>query len=141
MKLLVCGSRDFKDQSIVDAVMKGVYIRNLEQLMASRTNVTGPMLTVIEGAALGADELAGRWAKSMGPERGVQLLEFPAKWEEHGKAAGPIRNAQMLVEGDPDLVLAFHERELFTDNTRGTSDMVKRAVKASVPTYAVRRLA
>lgn len=39
----------------------------------------------------------------------MELLRFPAKWNEHGKAAGPIRNQQMLTEGKPDVVFAFHD--------------------------------
>lgn len=49
---------------------------------------------------------------------------FPADWKRYGKAAGPIRNQQMIDEGKPDLVLAFHEN---INESRGTKDMVARA--------------
>jgi len=38
----------------------------------------------------------------------------------HGRAAGPVRNAQMLAEGKPDFVVAF-------PGGRGTADMCKQA--------------
>lgn len=31
---------------------------------------------------------------------GVEIEEFPADWEKFGKAAGPVRNAQMADRGD-----------------------------------------
>jgi hypothetical protein len=56
-------------------------------------------------------------------------MEYPAQWHKYGRAAGPIRNQQMLAEGKPDLVLAFHDD---IDGSRGTKDMVNRARRAGV---------
>ncbi|MEM9912925.1 MAG: hypothetical protein AAF922_19365 [Pseudomonadota bacterium] len=42
-----------------------------------------------------------------------------------GRAAGPIRNKEMLDEGCPDLVVAF-------PGGRGTANMVKQAQAAGV---------
>jgi hypothetical protein len=42
------------------------------------------------------------------------------------RVAGPIRNQQMLDEGHPDLVIAFHDN---MSESRGTRDMVGRAIK------------
>ncbi len=50
---------------------------------------------------------------------------YEADWHEHGRAAGPIRNARMIAEGRPDLVIAF-------PGGRGTADMVSRARKAGI---------
>lgn len=50
---------------------------------------------------------------------------FPADWHRDGKAAGPIRNRRMLLEGMPDLVVAF-------PGGRGTADMVRRARAAGI---------
>jgi hypothetical protein len=60
-------------------------------------------ITIIHGAARGADTLAGLFAKMFG----TKVEAYPADWDTHGKAAGPIRNQQMLDEGKPDLVVAF----------------------------------
>lgn len=81
LALIVCGSRDWTDENAVyDALfwLMGKYVD----------------LIVIEGAATGADSIAGGWAETWAAEH----VSMPAKWEEHGKAAGPIRNGEMLAE-------------------------------------------
>ena len=37
----------------------------------------------------------------------VNYTDYPVDWEKYGKAAGPIRNQQMIDKGKPDLVVAF----------------------------------
>ena len=78
---------------------------------------------IIHGGARGADTMADQMAR--GEHMRVEV--FPADWKAHGKAAGPLRNQQMLDEGKPDLVLAFP-----TPKSRGTWDMVRRAKSAGV---------
>lgn len=106
MRVLVCGGRDYADRS-------GLYAA-LDALDPKPT-------TIISGMASGADQLAWYWARS----RNVPVLEFPANWREHGKAAGPLRNERMLTEGRPDMVMAF-------PGGRGTADMKRRAKKAGI---------
>lgn len=60
---------------------------------------------------------------------------FPADWDKHGRAAGLIRNARMLSESDPRVVVAFSPDLNFS---RGTADMVAKARKAEVRTILVR---
>ena len=119
MRVLVTGDREWDDRLIIETVIRG---------LADYDD-----LTVIEGGARGADRIAGDWAAYAG----VDYEEYPAKWSEHGKSAGPIRNRQMLKEGNPDIVVAFHND---LDNSKGTKDMVAAAVKAGVPVYHVRRV-
>ena len=90
MKVLVCGGRKFTDILHLHRV--------LDSLLRER-----PITTIIEGNCRGADQLAGAWAR----KHGIENRKFPADWETHGRAAGPIRNRQMLDEGQPDLVIAF----------------------------------
>jgi hypothetical protein len=78
---------------------------------------------VIAGGARGADTLAVQEARARKPPIPVRV--YPADWRRHGKAAGPIRNQQMLDEGAPDLVLAF-------PGGGGTADMVRRARRAGL---------
>ncbi len=73
---------------------------------------------IIEGAAPGADTVAGEWAIANNRE----LLEFPADWKRLGPSAGPKRNQQMLDEEKPHLVVSF-------PGGKGTADMIKRAKK------------
>jgi hypothetical protein len=49
---------------------------------------------------------------------------FPAEWKKYGNAAGPIRNARMLNEGVPDVVIAFHEN---IHKSKGTKNMMDQA--------------
>jgi hypothetical protein len=117
MKVLVCGSRYWDNSNIVSAVL-------------DEENDNQPFTLVIEGEASGADTMGREWAEA----RGIPVLPFPANWEKYGKAAGPIRNQQMLDEGQPDFVIAFtHDIE----KSRGTRDMVSRAMKADIPVRIV----
>jgi hypothetical protein len=108
MKLLVCGGRDYTD-------IFNIY-RVLEQV-CNNHDIT----EIIEGDASGVDRIAGRWAVG----HGRKLTRFPADWERYGKAAGPIRNSQMLDEGRPDICLHF-------PGGKGTEDMVRQARKAGL---------
>lgn len=103
MRVLVCGGRDYADFRTLFKVLDDIHRET-------------PITSVIEGAARGADYYAGQWAKS----RGIELQEFPADWDRHHKAAGSIRNKQMLDEGKPDRVIAF-------PGGKGTFDMINRA--------------
>lgn len=84
--------------------------------------------TIIHGMARGADRMGGEYAKV----HGIPVLEFPALWNQYGNRAGPIRNAQMLKEGQPDVVVAFRG-----PNSRGTQNMINQARKAGIPVTVV----
>jgi len=58
-----------------------------------------------------------RWAVEWAKNRGIPFDVYMADWEGLGRKAGPIRNQQMLVEGKPDLVVAF-------PGGKGTAGMV-----------------
>ena len=111
MKVLVCGSRNFYDW------------RSLEQELKEHD-----ITLIIEGCASGADSLARQWAIY----NEIPYEEYPADWSNYGKAAGPLRNQQMLDKGDPELVIAF-----MSPNSRGTRHMVEIAKKAGIPTKIV----
>jgi hypothetical protein len=85
--------------------------------------------TVIEGEAPGADSIAREEAEQMG----FKVLKYPAEWGRYGRAAGPIRNRQMLDE-KPDLVLAFHAD---LSRSRGTRDTVEEARRRGIMTIVV----
>ena len=111
-RILVCGGRDAKDAP---------WIR---QSLSAHIH-DGDVL--IHGCALGIDSIADDWAKG----RDVAVLRFRANWDKHGKAAGPIRNQQMLDEGKPDMVIAF-------PGGKGTENMVKLAKRAEIFTIFAR---
>ena len=113
MRVLICGSRDWTDAELI----RRVVARLPEDAI------------VIHGAARGADHLAERAALA----RGLVVYPFPADWTTYGKAAGPRRNQQMLDEGCPDVCVAFR----LDGESRGTDDMIRRALADGVPVYVV----
>jgi SLOG family YspA-like protein len=114
MRVLVCGGRKYRDE--------GYLFKVLDQLHNDGCRVT----CIIEGEAQGADVLAAKWAS----RRAVPIEPYPADWEKHGPSAGPIRNRQMLIEGKPDLVVAF-------PGGTGTANMVAQAKAAKIKTIEV----
>lgn len=113
--VLVCGGRAFDDHRCV--------FRTLDVLHAKRR-----IALIVHGDATGADRWADRWAHTGGNDIG--RMAFPADWERHGRAAGPIRNAEMLRAAKPDVVVAF-------PGGKGTADMVRRAKAAGVDVIEV----
>lgn len=116
MRVLVCGGRHYADRNRV--------YKELGDLLSDPADEYGMPYkdaVVISGGATGADQHALDWAVV----HWCQFEEYKANWAQHGKAAGHIRNQQMLDEGKPDLVLAF-------PGGRGTADMVRRAKKAGI---------
>lgn len=109
MRVLVCGGRDYRNWKRLRFVLNRIHKYHGVDVL-------------IEGGAKGADLMASSWAAI----NGVPAIRFPADWHRHGKAAGHIRNQQMLDEGKPDLVVAF-------PGGKGTADMVRRARKAKIP--------
>ena len=69
--------------------------------------------------------MAGQVAKKLG----IPVLGFPAQWDTYGRGAGFARNVQMLREGKPDYVLAFHDR---IETSKGTGHMVDIARRAGI---------
>lgn len=117
-KILVCGGRNFANYPLLSNTLNKIcidreWLWDIEYYM--------PGVIIISGMAKGADSLAIDWAVV----NWLRWEEYPADWETHGKAAGLIRNQQMLDEGKPDLVVAF-------PGGRGTADMIRRAEKAGV---------
>ncbi len=101
---LLCGGRDFADQSLFDAAMFDII------------GMYGTPSKVVHGGASGLDQMAAAWAKRLA----VDVVACPADWDQHGKAAGPIRNEDMLMKHRPKKVIAF-------PGGRGTADMLRRA--------------
>lgn len=99
MRILVCGGRDFDDYKYMSKCIDKFCI---DEGLCDNEYLMPEDVTIISGKARGADTLAIDWAVV----NWVQFEEYPANWDKHGKAAGPIRNQQML-NSEPDVVLAF----------------------------------
>lgn len=107
MKVLVCGGRYYDNYGKMTEVLDAIHAET-------------PIALIIEGGQFGADFLASTWARG----HRVPYKAVHPEWNRHGKAAGPIRNREMLGLA-PDLVVAF-------PGGRGTADMVRQARDAGV---------
>lgn len=124
MRVIVCGGRMFgevPDDTPLDKPETAKRKAARERAFVYDTLDTYDLSAIAEGGADGADRMAREWAGN----RTVRCLRYYAHWHLHGKAAGPIRNAQMLDEFKPDAVIAF-------PGGKGTADMVRRAKAAGV---------
>lgn len=112
--VVITGSRDWTDADAIHADLSCI-----EQ--------AGRLWGVVEGAARGADRIAGRWAEEA-QRRGIYWMTMPADWQAHGRKAGPLRNRQMLAyaqstaeaEGVLPVVLAYP-----LPGSIGTLDMMR----------------
>jgi len=103
----MCGDRNWTDKDLIRTVFLAL-----------------PKVSVlIEGEAKGADTLS----REVAEENNIAVLRFPALWQKYHRAAGPIRNTQMLEEGKPDIVIAFHDN---LAESKGTLNMVNQSFHA-----------
>ena len=118
LRVLVCGSRHFEDIQFVVDTLSDMFDNQFGNKVSC----------VIHGDAHGVDKMADSFAYFCK----VPVEAYPADWKKHGKAAGPIRNKQMLDDGKPDLVIAF-----LAPDSRGTKNMIEQATKANIPVKVI----
>ena len=142
MRVLVCGGRDFgnfptdengfidrQHPTYLDKHREYFYVKGCLNIFAAANskhysadnNWLPSDIKIISGAATGADFAAIEW----GNVHRCEVHEYPADWKKYGKSAGYIRNKHMLIEGRPDVVLAF-------PGGRGTEHMISEAQKHGV---------
>ena len=120
LKLLVCGDRNWTEVQIIH-----------DWLSAFNKSDEWLEITLVHGAAKGADSIAGEIAKSFA----WNVKPYPAEWDKYGKAAGPIRNRQMLKENpDIDIVLGFHTN---LKESKGTKDMLILAIQEGIEMHLI----
>jgi hypothetical protein len=120
MRVLVCGGRDYKNNT-TSHKNNTTFHKILDHI-----HKTDGISCIINGCATGADRLGLSFALV----HGLPCKTYKADWNTHGRRAGPIRNALMLKDGAPDLVIAL-------PGGRGTANMVRKATKAGVPVLTV----
>lgn len=108
MKTIIAGSRDFTNWSYVSA--------HLHIIIPPWEEIT----EVVSGGATGVDALGERYAK----KHKIPLRVFPADWDTHKAAAGPIRNREMADYADG--LIAFWDGE-----SKGTKNMIETMEKKS----------
>jgi hypothetical protein len=86
MKVAVVGSRTFNDYNLLKETLDKLYPK---------------ISLIVSGGAKGADSLAERYAQ----EEGIPTLVFKPEWKKYGKAAGFIRNKDIIMASET--VVAF----------------------------------
>lgn len=117
MKIVIGGCRTFKEYDVFCAFVNDC----LEELQG------GEELTFLSGHCAGVDLMAERYAQ----ERGLALEIFPANWAKYGRAAGPIRNREMVKRAD--VVIAFWDGA-----SRGTKSLIGYAKECGKALYIKR---
>ncbi len=131
MIVAVTGDRNYNDGFMLRAVLSGL------------VSEFGSII-VYHGGASGADTLANLWAS----DAGMPVKVFQADWKQHGRAAGPKRNQNMLnaalvdstFDYDKVLVVAFKNGLDRTLESGGTEHMCLVARAAGVPVITIDRI-
>lgn len=113
MRVLVCGGRTYDNREYANKVLDELHAKH-------------PITLVIHGGAKGADLMASLWAT----RHNIKQRVYYPNWKQHGYAAGPIRNVQMLDRSRPKLVVAFA-------GGKGTAHMVRYAKLRNVQVIEV----
>lgn len=108
-RVIIAGGRDFNNYEGLAQVMDRLLV-----------NVTDE-IQIVCGMARGADRLGERYAK----ERGYSIRYFEADWDEHGRAAGYIRNEEMAKNADA--LVAFWDGQ-----SKGTRHMIETAQRCKL---------
>lgn len=114
MQVIVSGSRHIHEYVL------------LEQAVAEAGIIPS---CIIHGDATGVDKLGARYADA----HAIPQLKFPADWNKHGRAAGPIRNGEMVnfaKQSGPCILIA-----IWDGISKGTFDCIKKAHAAEIPVY------
>lgn len=103
MKIAIVGSRKFPRPELV---------RQCVRRLAEKH----PGFILISGGAQGVDT----WAADEASALGIEVIVFPADWDRYGRAAGMLRNTDIVKEADA--VIAFHDGV-----SKGTKDTMNKA--------------
>lgn len=120
MRVLVCGGREYTDVARLWRVLDNIDAETRISCVidGASDDVTGPYV--------GADYWGHQWALA----RGKSTIRQHAKWSELGRAAGPIRNYEMISLYKPDLCVA-------APGGHGTADMLGKCERAGVEVFQV----
>jgi hypothetical protein len=121
IRILVTGWRDWPEED------KYLIWETLNEFVARGEAGTSYVLVHGQCPYGGVDLYAEQWAIA----RGFRFEAHPAKWGQFGKAAGAMRNTEMVNLG-ADVCFAFPG-----PNSRGTVDCAKKARAAGIPTLEI----
>jgi hypothetical protein len=120
MRVIVTGDRHHTDVALIEGALEFVYLGFINAGRAITEE-----FVVVHGGARGADFIASVWAAKH-KRLSVVNEPHPANWDEFSKAAGSIRNQEMVDLG-AELCLAFP-----LAGSIGTWNCVNKAKKAGI---------
>ena len=114
MRIVIAGSRGFEDYALLEQTLEHILDKHIEPV------------ELVSGHAKGADLLAERFAK----ENDLPIHIIKPDWKTYGRAAGPIRNRQMLdyAMEELSLVVAFWDGK-----SKGTKNTIDTAKSLGIP--------
>ena len=113
MRLIIAGTRSLKVDAKFLATLVGVVELNMESVTE-----------IVSGLGGNVDKAGELFAFS----KGIPLTPFPAKWDLHGKSAGPIRNREMACYADALLLV-------WNGASRGSLNMRQEMLALKKPVY------
>jgi hypothetical protein len=113
MRLIIAGSRDLNPST--EDTFKYLYENKISDIGE-----------IVCGEAKGVDSAGKLFAE----QYGIDVMSFPADWNTHGRAAGPIRNMQMADYADMLLLI-------WDGKSRGSLNMKQNMIKRNKPVYEV----
>jgi hypothetical protein len=113
--VVVCGTRKFENKALFSSAIRLI-----------RSMVDEKVLFVSGAASSGADRLIINYCHAYR----LPCLEIPAQWEQYKRAAGMIRNKEMLKIATR--VVAFWDGE-----SSGTTNMVENSRKMGLPLHII----
>ncbi len=130
MKVIVAGSRDIDRHQALGHALRHLLPNGAEFSLDLRFGDKGLSITeLVTGCCpTGPDQvpfMLDNWWSSSCFSCNFDIVKFPADWDKHGKAAGPIRNKQMAEYADALLLI-------WDGNSRGSMNMKKEAEKANL---------
>jgi len=120
MKLIIAGTRTFKNKAMLDMSIDYLYGDTYSRDKLNDTHIT----EVVCGMAKGADLLGYNWALA----HNVPIKEFPANWDVHGRSAGIKRNKEMADYADEALVF-------WDGKSAGSLNMIREMIKRNKPVW------
>jgi predicted Rossmann fold nucleotide-binding protein DprA/Smf involved in DNA uptake len=106
VRIIIAGSRSFGGEAALQLVRESL----------RDAGWAGEASEVVSGGASGVDAAGEEWAR----RRGLPVSRFTARWDIHGRAAGPMRNRQMARYADALLAV-------WDGKSRGTLSMISEA--------------
>lgn len=126
MRVIIAGSRTLNNIKYVEDAFIKAFNQWMREDQSNWKDFLHP--EIVSGGAQGVDFLAELYAK----KHSWPFKEFPAKWNEHGKSAGILRNKEMGNYADALVAV-------WDGQSKGTKHMIDYMRSLNKPVYVYQR--